>query len=145
MRFTCCCILALEIIMTFGGSPTGVAAPPILENMTSAMSTCFGSIFLISHNLIVTGVISKIVVTLSKNADKTPVKTHSVNIKGHNCPFANRNAFNKNILNFNFLLNLIYFISLYTEIERFLYLKVNCLESTIKAIISCLSTEYLNT
>jgi hypothetical protein len=69
----------------------------------------------------VTGVISKIVVTLSKNADKTPVKTHSVNIKGHNCPFANRNAFNKNIHKFKFIANFdLLSISLYSfhKIER---------------------------
>lgn len=78
--------------MTFGGSPTGVEAPPMFEKMTSAIKTCFGSMFLISHNLMVTGVISKTVVTLSKNADKIPVKMHNIKIIGQILPFAKRNA-----------------------------------------------------
>lgn len=88
------CIVGFEMIMTFGGSPTGVAAPPIFENMTKAMSTCLGSMFLISQSLIVTGVISNMVVTLSKNADNNPVKQHNVIIKGQICPFANLKAYN---------------------------------------------------
>lgn len=81
-----------EIIITLGGSPTGVAAPPIFDMMTNEISTCFGSIFFISHKRIVTGVINRIVVTLSKNADITPVNIHNVNINGHVRPLAKRNA-----------------------------------------------------
>ena len=80
------------MIMTLGGSPTGVAAPPIFEKMTKAINTCFGSMFLISQSLIVTGVINNMVVTLSKKADNTPVNVHNVNKSGHNCPFAKRKA-----------------------------------------------------
>lgn len=41
----------LETIMTFGGSPMAVAAPPMFVKITSAMSTCLGSRFSASHNL----------------------------------------------------------------------------------------------
>ncbi len=38
-------------MMTLGGSPTAVAAPPMLVKMTSAIRTCLGSRLSTSHNL----------------------------------------------------------------------------------------------
>ena len=88
-------------MITFGGSPTCVAAPPMLEKITCAISTCFGSMFLISQRRIVTGVINNIVVTLSRNADKNPVNKQRINIKGHISPRANLNAYFCVIIAFN--------------------------------------------
>ena len=39
------------MIMTFGGSPTAVAVPPMLENKTSAMRMGLGSSCRTSHRL----------------------------------------------------------------------------------------------
>lgn len=85
----------LEMMITLGGSPTGVAAPPILEKMTCAIRTCLGSMFLISHNLIVTGVMRRTVVTLSRKAERTPVKIQSIVMRGQIWPRANLNAWIK--------------------------------------------------
>lgn len=41
----------LDTIITLGGSPTAVAAPPILVKITSAIRTCLGSRLSTSHNL----------------------------------------------------------------------------------------------
>lgn len=41
----------LETIMTFGGSPMAVAAPPMFVKITSAIRTCLGSRLSTSHNL----------------------------------------------------------------------------------------------
>lgn len=38
-------------MMTLGGSPTGVAAPPMLEKMTSQMRMCLGSSSMTSQSL----------------------------------------------------------------------------------------------
>lgn len=73
-------------MITFGGSPTGVAVPPTLEKMTIVIRMGTGFRPITSHNLIVTGVIRSIVVTLSRNADKIPVNKARHVIKGHTLP-----------------------------------------------------------
>ena len=40
-----------DTIITLGGSPTAVAAPPMLVKITSAIRTCLGSRLSTSHNL----------------------------------------------------------------------------------------------
>ena len=59
--------------MIFGGSPICVAAPPMLENITSLRSIGMGSSRNTFASEIVTGAINNIVVTLSKNAENTAV------------------------------------------------------------------------
>ena len=66
----------------------------MLEKMTCAMRTCLGSMFLISHNLMVTGVMRRTVVTLSRKAERTPVKIHRIVMRGQIWPRANLNACN---------------------------------------------------
>ena len=58
-------------MIMFGGSPIWVAAPPMFENMTSAIISGTGSRSRTFDIWIVTGTISRIVVTLSKKAEKT--------------------------------------------------------------------------
>ena len=67
-----------EPIMILGGSPIMVAAPPILENRTSAISNGTGCKSSTLASWIVTGVSRSIVVTLSRNADKTAVTIHNI-------------------------------------------------------------------
>ena len=64
--------------MMLGGSPICVAAPPIFENITSAIIKGIGSRFRTLAICIVTGTIRSIVVTLSKNAEKTAVIVQSI-------------------------------------------------------------------
>lgn len=92
MYLTSSFTLRLLMMITFGGSPIGVDAPPMFEKMTCAISTCFGSMFFISQSLMVTGVISKIVVTLSRKAERTAVNKQSMMISGQVFPFASRKA-----------------------------------------------------
>mmetsp|Transcript_23277 Transcript_23277/g.55354 ORF Transcript_23277/g.55354 Transcript_23277/m.55354 type:complete len:236 (+) Transcript_23277:1248-1955(+) len=66
-------------MMMLGGSPIMVAVPPTLEKMASQMRKGRGSMFTSLHSLHVTGAISRIVVTLSRNADRTAVTMHSKN------------------------------------------------------------------
>lgn len=75
-----------EAMITFGGSPTGVMAPPIFENIIIHINIGTGFNFITSHNLIVTGVIRSTVVTLSKKHDKNDVKKHKVFINGQIFP-----------------------------------------------------------
>lgn len=75
-----------DAIITFGGSPTGVIAPPILEKTTMEVNIGTGFISITSHNRMVTGVIKSTVVTLSKTAEINVAKKHSVVISGHNFP-----------------------------------------------------------
>mmetsp|Transcript_50142 Transcript_50142/g.122370 ORF Transcript_50142/g.122370 Transcript_50142/m.122370 type:complete len:211 (-) Transcript_50142:70-702(-) len=56
-----------------GGSPIIVAVPKRLEKMASEIRKGRGSMSTSLHSLHVTGVISKIVVTLSRKAESTPV------------------------------------------------------------------------
>ena len=60
-------------MMMLGGSPTKVAAPPMLEANTSAIRNGTGLIASRSHTSSVTGAISRTVVTLSSNAEATAV------------------------------------------------------------------------
>jgi hypothetical protein len=73
-------------LITFGGSPTGVAVPPMFEKMTVIISTGTGFSSMTSHRRIVTGVISKIVVTLSRKDETTAVKSPRQIIKGQTSP-----------------------------------------------------------
>jgi hypothetical protein len=75
-----------EAMMTFGGSPTGVKAPPMFEKITVNMRTGTGLSSITSHNLIVTGVISKIVVTLSRKDDTIPVNRQRHRMSGQTRP-----------------------------------------------------------
>ena len=59
------------------GSPTRVAAPPMLAANASAMRNGAAPISSRSHTNSVTGAINKIVVTLSKKADPTAVTSNS--------------------------------------------------------------------
>lgn len=95
----------LLAMITFGGSPIGVIAPPILANIRVYIKICLGFNFITSHNLqntcvkansvvsiayfIVTGVINKAVVTLSKKQENTAVRTHSMFVRGHIFPPVN--------------------------------------------------------
>ena len=67
-----------EPIMMFGGSPIIVAAPPIFENKTSEMRIGIGFKSSTCAILMVTGVKRSIVVTLSKNAERTAVTEHKM-------------------------------------------------------------------
>ncbi len=57
----------------FGGSPISVAVPPTLEATISMMISGTGSTSSASASRNVIGTISRIVVTLSRNADSTAV------------------------------------------------------------------------
>ena len=59
----------------FGGSPISVAVPPMLEATISMMISGTGSTSSASASRNVIGTISRIVVTLSRNADSTAVVT----------------------------------------------------------------------
>ena len=60
-------------MMMFGGSPTKVATPPMLEANTSAIRNGAGLIASRSQISRVTGAINKTVVTLSSSAEATAV------------------------------------------------------------------------
>ena len=60
-------------MMMFGGSPTRVAAPPMLEAKTSAIRNGTGLMSRRSQTSSVTGAISRTVVTLSRNAEAIAV------------------------------------------------------------------------
>lgn len=110
-------IYEFDAIITFGGSPTGVRAPPIFEKIIIAIRIGTGLSSITSHNLkrfvenikinfqnknkyksylMLTGVISRTVVTLSKNDDITAVNTHKQLMRGHTLPFV---IFKENIYN----------------------------------------------
>ena len=67
-------------MMMLGGSPTSVAAPPMLDASTSAMRNGTGRSPRRSQTRNVTGAISSTVVTLSSSADASAVRTHSITI-----------------------------------------------------------------
>ena len=73
-------------IMMLGGSPIMVAAPPMFEKSTSAMSSGMGLKSSTLANWMVTGVSKSIVVTLSKNADRTAVTRHKMTVRVHTSP-----------------------------------------------------------
>lgn len=72
-----------DAMITLGGSPTGVIVPPIFEKMTIDIKIGTGFSCITSHKRIVTGVINKTVVTLSRNDDKIAVNKHRQLINGH--------------------------------------------------------------
>ena len=72
--------------MTFGGSPTGVIAPPIFEYITIAVRIGTGFSSITSQSLIVTGVISNTVVTLSRIDEIEAVNEHKVIMRGQSFP-----------------------------------------------------------
>ena len=75
-------------MMMLGGSPTSVAAPPMLDANTSAIRNGTGLMSSRSHTSSVTGAISRIVVTLSRNADAIAViRTSRIMIRSGE-PFA---------------------------------------------------------
>ena len=71
----------------FGGSPIRVVAPPILEAKICAKISDIGLMFSILQTEIVTGTISKTIVTLSRNAEPTAVITASKTINFQTFPF----------------------------------------------------------
>ncbi len=86
-------------MMMFGGSPTRVAAPPMLEASTSAIRYGAAGTSSRSHTSRVTGATSSTVVTLSRNADATAVSSTSMTMMGKGRPrafFADQIARNSN-------------------------------------------------
>ena len=61
----------------FGGSPISVAAPPMFDASTSAISIGTAETLSVCATAIVTGAISTTVVTLSRKADVTAVMAQS--------------------------------------------------------------------
>ena len=70
-------------IMMFGGSPICVAAPPMFENITSAIMSGTGSKSRTLAICMVTGTMRRIVVTLSRKAENTAVIVHSMTERRH--------------------------------------------------------------
>jgi hypothetical protein len=75
-------------MMMFGGSPTSVAVPPMLEAITSAIRNGATGTPSRSHTRNVTGAISSTVVTLSSAADATAVTNTSRTITRNGRPRA---------------------------------------------------------
>lgn len=65
-----------------GGSPTGVAQPPIFACITIAIKIGTGLISMSSQRVIVIGAINKTVVTLSKSIDTKHVMMQRTWIRG---------------------------------------------------------------
>ncbi len=63
-----------EAIITFGGSPTSVATPPVSDRIASAINGGIALIFILSHILMVMGAIRMIAVTLSITTEIKVVK-----------------------------------------------------------------------
>ena len=76
-------IFAAEPIIILGGSPIRVAAPPTFEASTCARIKGIGDTLKTLNTEIVTGTMSKIVVTLSMNIEVTAVNVHNINISFH--------------------------------------------------------------
>ena len=74
--------------MMFGGSPMSVAVPPMLDAMISVMKNGTGLISSILQTVKVTGPMSRTVVTLSKNAERTAVIRQNNTMIIHGLPFA---------------------------------------------------------
>jgi hypothetical protein len=58
-----------------------IPVPPMLAKNTSASRIGSGAISITLHKRIVTGAINRIVVTLSRNADRTAVRQHRIIVK----------------------------------------------------------------
>ncbi len=78
---------ASEPMSIFGGSHMRVATHPIFDNIASANNIGTGFIFKSFVMISVTGTIKTIVVTLSKNIDKTEVNHHNATMRYHIFPF----------------------------------------------------------
>ena len=70
----------------FGGSPMSVAVPPMFDVMISMITSGTGSMSSASASTKVIGTISSTVVTLSRNADSTPVVTLSARTTASGLP-----------------------------------------------------------
>ena len=79
-----------EPTIVLGGSPIRVAAPPIFDANTSAITTANGSIPSTIDSWIDSGTISKIAVTLLRNVEVTPVQTTNQATINQVLPFALR-------------------------------------------------------
>ena len=75
-------------MMMFGGSPTSVAVPPMLEAIASAIRNGATGTASRSHTKNVTGAISSTVVTLSSTADAAAVTTTRIVITRNGRPRA---------------------------------------------------------
>ena len=71
-----------------GGSPIKVAVPPTLEAKTSGIRRVRGLIFRVTAISMVTGIISSMVVTLSRKAETTAVMTWRINDSTKTLPLA---------------------------------------------------------
>ena len=71
-----------------GGSPIKVAVPPTLEAKTSGISRTRGLIFRVTAISMVTGIISSMVVTLSRKAETTAVITWRMKTSTKTLPLA---------------------------------------------------------
>lgn len=69
-------MVGFEVIMMFGGSPTGVAVPPMLACTTIAMRIGTGFRSKSSQSVIVIGAIRRTVVTLSSSIETKHVMMH---------------------------------------------------------------------
>ena len=79
---------ATEPMIRFGGSPINVAVPPILEAIVSAIRNGIGGTPSSLATSKVTGATSRMVVTLSRNADRTAVANTSRIMVRIGSPFA---------------------------------------------------------
>lgn len=75
-----------EVMMMLGGSPTGVAVPPMLACTTIAIRIGTGFRSKSSHNVIVIGAMSRTVVTLSSSIDTKHVMMHKQWMSGQIFP-----------------------------------------------------------
>ncbi len=75
-------------MMMFGGSPTSVAVPPMLDARASAMRNGTTGTPRRRQTTNVTGATSSTVVTLSSSADATAVTSTSITMTGNGLPFA---------------------------------------------------------
>ena len=75
-------------MMMFGGSPTRVAAPPMLDANASASRNGTGGIPSCRHTEMVSGAISRTVVTLSSRAEAPAVTMTSRTSSVRGCPRA---------------------------------------------------------
>ena len=68
----------------FGGSPTPVAAPPMLDMTAVAISTGCGGMWMVWHRRMQTGVSSSMHVTLSRKAEATdtPMPSSTISFQG---------------------------------------------------------------
>jgi len=85
--------------MIFGGSPIKVAAPPMLEDNVCPKMKGIGEMSSALHIDIVTGTISKMIVTLSTNIEVIAVNEHNISISFQRLPLLSLVAFKPTQLN----------------------------------------------